>query len=221
MSLLAKLGIACSTVFLASGCYPGAQVKAVQLTEPGTYVVATPGALTLAQQSGTAQRMCTLRLPPAHAKGAKHGKRAKHGKADRRGKGGKGGKRGGPAWQGRAMHGPGAGGGAAGGPAMLDTLMFRLCEARSNGDITALQYQELLKGMLDLAKQRAAMPSGPGPFGHPGMRRPMGRPGMGPGMGPGGRGGWGRPPGPEDTDDAPVEKETDDPKKGDGKGKGK
>jgi hypothetical protein len=215
--------MALSGLLLASGCYHGAQVKAVQLTEPGTYVVATPGALSLAQQSGSAQRICTMRLPPGHAKGkgGKHAKRGSHAESGKRGK------RGGPAWQGppAGAHGPGAGGGNAGGPALLDTLMFRLCEARSNGDITQAQYQELLKGMLELAKERAAAPRGP--FGPAMMDRPMRRPGMGPGMGPGmrpgGRGGWGPGRGPDSDGSAgdSGDKTPDEPKKPDGKPKGK
>ncbi len=225
------LGIGLATLLLASGCHRGAQVKAVQLTEPGTYVVATPGALSVAQKSANVQRICTMRTPRgkgghgkgAHGKSGMHSNAGKHGKR-RRGKGGRG--WGGPG--GRGHGGPGGRGGSAGGAVMLDTLMYRLCEARSNGDITSAQYQELLKAMMEMAKHRAMAPPphfgprgmrpGRGRMGRPGMGPRRGRPGMGPGAGPwGGPGGdWGK------MDDAPdTPKDKPGPKKPGGKGKAK
>ena len=216
------LGIGIATLLLATGCHRGAQVKAVQLTEPGTYVVATPGALSIAQKSANVQRICTMRTPRGkggHGKGA-HGHSGKHSNAGKHGKRrrGKGGRAWGPG--GRAHGGPGGRGGGAGGAVMLDTLMYRLCEARSNGDITSAQYQELLKAMMEMAKHRAMAP--PPPFGprrmRPGMRpRRMG-PGRGrPGLGPPDP--WGGPDGNRGkTDDSPegLEK-TPEKKKGDAK----
>lgn len=215
-----KTGITLSLSFaalaLATGCHRHARLETVQATEPGLHWVASPGAVSVAQLGSNAPRVCTLRTPQALGKGMPGKPGHPTGKARK-------GKPGGHPAQGKPGA-PGAGGGGAGsGPAMLDTLMFRLCEARSNGDISAEQYaasiQELIKTMAEMAKQRATPPPGPSPFGPAGTPPGMGRRG---GMGPFGRG-W-RERDADRTDDAvddAPEKKTDEPKKDPGKGKGK
>ncbi len=191
MTIRNSLLLSASVLLLASGCAHSARVKTAHLEESGTHVVATPGALTIAQKSASASHVCTLRTP-----GAAKMKKGKRGMG------------GGPP--------PGAGPGA-----MLDTLMFRLCEARANNDISPEQYaasvQLLLKTMSEMA-QRPPMPmAGPGM----GMGMGMGRPGMGmgrPGMDRrgnrrGGPAGWDGPRkgpgrgGPPDADDDDEKRE--------------
>ena len=127
-----------STLLLAGCGMHHARVRSVNLSEAGTYVVSTPGALTIARQSGSAWRACTLRTGvPGMDKGHHH--------HHHDGRGGAPGARGG---------GPGA---------TLDVLLFRMCEARANNDITAQQYasgvQTILKTMSEMAERR---PPGPG-----------------------------------------------------------
>jgi hypothetical protein len=134
-------------LLLASGCAHHLRVNSVALAESGTYVVATPGALTIARQSASSSRSCTLRTGGA-AKG-KHGKRA-----------GRAGKRG------------------AGAAKTLDVLLFRLCEARANNDITPAEYASsvelVLKTMSEMAARRPPPPRpgarARGPWGPEGPR---------------------------------------------------
>lgn len=84
---------------------------------------------------------------------------------------------------------------AAGPAQVLDVLLFRLCEARANNDLSAEQYaasvQVVLKTMSELTERQP--PVGPGPAGPWGRRGGRGG-GFGPGMpgrgmfGPGMRG---------------------------------
>lgn len=76
--------------------------------------------------------------------------------------------------------------------ARLDVLLFRLCEARSNGDISAEQYassvQSIVKSLEQMAtRPRMTMVPGPRPDGdeRPGWRRRRGFRGWD-GPGPGG-----------------------------------
>jgi len=153
-------------VLAAGGCAPRAKINSAHVAEAGTHLVSAPGTLSVVRQSANATKVCTLRTPPGP-----HGKKGKG-------------------------HGAGPGAGPGQGPSeMLDTLFFRLCEARANNDISAEQYaasvQTIMKTMSEMAS-RAPM----GPGRRPGMRGPgMGARGpgmgMGPGMGPGmGRRGW-------------------------------
>lgn len=142
-----KYGLVATSLsaLLLGGCgFHHARVKSVNLSEAGTYVVSSPGALTIARQSGNTWRACTMRTG-GMAMG-KHG----HG-------------------HGRRHGGPGDAGGRRGGPGgALDVLLFRLCEARANNDITAAQYasgvQTILKTMSKMAERRP--PPGPGMGGH-------------------------------------------------------
>lgn len=207
------LGLSIAALALATGCHRHARLETVQATEPGIHWVASPGAVSVAQLGSSAPRVCTLKTPPAHAKGARGKPGHPTGKA-RKGTPGHHAAKGMP-----GAHGAGAGGG----PAMLDTLLFRLCEARGNGDLSAEQYaasiQKLLDTMAEMAKHRAAPPPAAGPFGPAGMHPGMGRRG---GMGP-----FGRPwrdrdaDRADDADDGAPEKKADEPKKDPGKGKGK
>lgn len=171
MGIQLKLGVGVAALIFASGCARSAKINSAHLAESGTDIVATPGALTVVRQGANSSRSCTLRTA-GPGMGKHHGKKGKRGK-------------GGPP--------PGAGPGP-----MLDVLLFRLCEARANNDMSAEQYatsvQMILKTMSDMAQRpppRGPMMGGPG-MGGPGMGR---GPGMGgPGMGRGGwdRGGWDR-----------------------------
>lgn len=116
----------------ASGCHRHSKTAAVPVEGQDTTVVATPGAVTVAQ----GKRTCTLRTT-AGKRGKKH-RGKKH-----RGKGG------------------GQGAGAQGPAARLDVLLFRLCEARSNGDITEAQYHEAVSKVLDTMAKAAERPRFP------------------------------------------------------------
>ncbi len=143
MNSLVAMGF--STLLLAGCGMHGARVKSVNLSESGTYVVTTPGALTVARQSASAWHTCTLRVG-----GPGLGKHEHH--------------HGGP----RAGAGAGARGG--GPSAALDVLLFRLCEARANNDISAEQYassvQTIMKTISAMAERRPP-PPGPGMAGRP------------------------------------------------------
>lgn len=180
-----------ASMLLAIGCMPAKGVATVG--GPGTHVVRGPGAVTVVH----GERSCTMPVagsPHGHAKGMPKGKGM--------GKGG---------------HAPphGMPSRPPGNP--MDTMMFRLCEARSNGDITEPQYQELLNKLFDtMAKMANRGPMG-GMGRGPGHQGPWGRGGMGRGRhrGPGGAGpgrkrqggGPGRPegkgPGPADEGPGP------------------
>ncbi|MBX3128187.1 MAG: hypothetical protein KF718_15800 [Polyangiaceae bacterium] len=67
--------------------------------------------------------------------------------------------------------------------AHLDVLLFRLCEARGNGDISAAQYAAAVQAITKAMEEMASRPRGP----------VMARPGAGPQ-----RPGWGAGPGRED-----------------------
>lgn len=168
MSLLRLLPILAASPLLFA-CGHGARVNSAHVSEPGTHLVSTPGALTVVQQNASGTRSCTLR-------------------AGHPGKAGKGGRRGG----GAAPRGP---------DAMLDALLFRLCEARANNDITPEQYNASVQSILETMKQMAARGPMQGRMRAPGMRMGQGKgrgrmgPGAdGPGMGPGGPGAPGMGP---------------------------
>lgn len=158
------IGAGVTALLFASGCAHNARVNSVNLAEAGTYVVTTPGALTIARQNATSPRTCTLRTG-----GHEMGKHMHHGNAGPPGKHGMPGMR-----DGRGMGGGPPGGGGAGPAALLDTLLFRLCEARANNDITPEQYaasvQVIFKTMSDMAEHHMPPPG-------PGMRGPWGPPG--------------------------------------------
>lgn len=175
MSPSGRWSIAFSLILGSVGCARSARVESGHLAEAGTHVVATPGALTIAQRDAT-PRSCTLRVvPPVHAK---HGAR-------------------------RAAKGGGPASGAGGPAAVLDVLLFRLCEARANGDLTAEQYASSVQRVLETLAAMATRPpmmmpgGGPGLMGGERMRR------GGPGMRP--RRGWFGPrPRPHDDDEPPA-----------------
>ncbi len=173
MKLHVVSGFGLAALWLA-GCAHGARVNSVNVAEAGTHVVSTPGALTIVQQGASAARSCTLRVE-GHAKG-NHDAHPPPGKPARPGQpgmGGIGGMRGMGGMRG-GMPGGHAGPPGGGPGAMLDVLLFRLCEARANNDLSADQYaasvQTILKTMSEMAEHRPPPPP-------PGMR----------GAGPGGR----------------------------------
>ncbi len=141
-------------MLLAIGCMPAKGVATVD--GPGTHIVRGPGAVTIVH----GERSCTM-----PAAGGAQGHPKGRSKGMDKGKGG---------------HAPhhGMGGRPPGNP--MDTMMFRLCEARTNGDITEPQYQELLNKLFATMEKMANR----GPMG--GMGRGPGQPG-----GPWGRGGMG------------------------------
>ena len=161
MSICFRFALAATALLGAGGCARSAKVSSVHLDQPGTHVVSGPGVVSIAHSDGAKSRVCTRAVAPSA-------------------KGGKAGKHRGPAPARRAEPG-----------GQLDVLLFRLCEARSNGDISAEQYaasvQTIIKTMESMADRPAHPP--PMPRMQPGERR---RPRFGPGR-------WGRPGGEEPT----------------------
>jgi hypothetical protein len=125
------------TVLFASGCARSAKVATVHVEQPGTHVISSPGAISVARNDGAHSRVCTRLVAPS----------------------GKG--RGGKAPQPRGAE-PGA---------QLDVLLFRLCEARGNGDISAEQYAASVQTIVKVMETRAQRP--------PPRVAPIARPGRG------------------------------------------
>lgn len=62
---MTKLLVAAAALLLASGCARSVPVHSAHLEESGTYVVGTPGAITIAQKSASASHVCTMRTRAA------------------------------------------------------------------------------------------------------------------------------------------------------------
>lgn len=139
-------------LFLAlSGCHRHLPVGQAHVNEPGAYVISSHGATSIAWSDGRTSRVCTL---PSGLAGGRYA-------------GSYGGKRGVP--HGHAMRAHVRGG-------TLDAFLFRLCEARGNGDITAEQYRAAVSELQQIMKQAhtKAVPMGPegrGPWRPPGHRK--------------------------------------------------
>ena len=130
MGMRAELGLALAAVFVAGGCARSAKVSTVHLDQPGTHIVSGNGTLTIARNSKDASRVCTRVVGPSG-----------------KGRGAKGGKR---------PPGPPAPRGEPGGH--LDVLLFRLCEARMNGDISAEQYAASVQTIVSTLERMATRP---------------------------------------------------------------
>jgi len=128
----------CLASLLAVACgNPG--VTTQHVVDPGVYVVTTPGAHSVVWSTSSGQRVCTLgRSEPSEEPRAS---------TVRRRYGGHGAK---------PLEGEG--------DATMDAALFRLCEARANGDITQEQYTQALHAVLDDSGTRA-VPAHPG-LGH-------------------------------------------------------
>jgi hypothetical protein len=165
-------------VFALAGCHRHMPVGQAHVNEPGAHVISSTGATSIAWSDGRTTRVCTL---PSGFHGGKYG-----GRFD--------GKKGGLP-RGASMGAHGRGG-------VLDAFLFRLCEARGNGDITAAQYDAAVTEFLQIMKQAHAKPGRMGPEGR-GEWRPPGRRKRGPGQGFGPGGMDGPLPGP--AEQSPVQ----------------
>jgi hypothetical protein len=183
MSIRVRIAVAIAALLAAGGCARSAKVATVHVEQPGTHVVSTSGAITIARNDGANSRVCTRVVPQS---GKKRGGKA------------------GPAAL--RPNEPGA---------HLDVLLFRLCEARGNGDISAEQYASSVQTIMKTMEAMATRPHAP-------MAPRMG-PGQGwrrRGFGPGGegsprrRGGPGRWTPEDDDPEPPVAPEPPNPKKG-------
>ncbi len=138
IGLVKSFGLLGGVLLLCGGCYRHAGVSSVKVSEPGVHVVSAHGTTSIVWNQGDKTRVCTL---PTGGK-----KYAGHGYSHR-----KGGEHHARVGGGRGAHG-GAG-----------ALLFRLCEARGNGDITVAQYDVALQQLLRVMKMAHGRP------GHPGM----------------------------------------------------
>jgi len=183
MSIRVRIAVAIAAVLAASGCARSAKVATVHVEQPGTHVVSTSGAITIARNDGANSRVCTRLV-------AQSGKR-----------------RGGKA--GHAAPRPNEAG------AHVDVLLFRLCEARGNGDISAEQYAASVQTIMKTMEAMATRPRAPMA---PGMRPGQGWRRRGPGPGgegsPRRRGGPGRWTADDDAPEPPAAPEPPKPKKG-------
>jgi len=129
---LSLLGLG-SALVLSTACHRHAPVRSEHVEDPGLHVIAGPDARSVAWVTERQTRVCTTRAEQAahHRPGHHPGP--------------------GPA-PARSLEPPHAGPPHAGpphaGPAqLLDTLLFRLCEARGNGDISAEQYAQTVQSL--------------------------------------------------------------------------
>ncbi len=165
-----------------SGCHHHMPVGRATVNEPGAHVISSAGATSIAWSDGRTSRVCTL---PAAAHPGRFSKSKRL-----------------PAGHAMPAHG------RAGG---LDALLFRLCEARGNGDLTAEQYHAALNEFLQVMKHaHTKMGQHMGAEGGqhwrpPGHGKRGSRPGRGPGFGPGGMDG----PRPGPAEQPPVQQGTD------------
>jgi hypothetical protein len=181
-----RLGIAVAIAALATGCHNRSPVRDVHAADPGVHVVNGTSTTAIVWSDGKGGRVCTL------ASGGK-GKRGTRGHE-----------------YGARKHGHGqAPHPMTGAHPPIDSILFRLCEARGNGDLTQEQYVTILqtitahagthpprgfhgrglgpREMRDQAPDTPEAPVGPGPGpvggqNAPGPRR--GPPGPPAGAGP-------------------------------------
>ncbi len=192
--------LAGSLLAFGAGCSHRHHLPTAHAADGATKVIASPGTLTIVQQTKTGARSCTLQLPKsyAHGRGGRHrggGARMAPPMAHswQRGDARKRHRRGGGPGMGRKRMMPMPGMmmmGARGrqaqggkGAMKMDMLLFRLCEARSNGDISPEQYNAALTKLLDKVTRVHTPPKPPGGQGRANGRWFDGRRGQGP---------WGR-----------------------------
>lgn len=138
LSLLA-LG---SALLLSTACHRHAPVRSEHVQDPGLHVVAGPDARSVAWITERQTRVCTTRAE----QGSHHrpGHHPEPGHAPD------------PGAAAARPPGPPHGGPTHAGPAqLLDTLLFRLCEARGNGDISAEQYAQTVQSLTGTIEKMA------------------------------------------------------------------
>lgn len=108
-----------SLSFLGTACH-GHRASHTQIDDPGTHVVSHANATSVIWSDGKTERVCTVPRSGKSAHSPHHGKRG---------------------WG----HAPSPGGK---GSSDLDATLFRLCEARGNGDLTAAEYTAALKEVV-------------------------------------------------------------------------